>query len=127
MGDLGRTLWPPAGDPIDCRMPTDIASAFNPPGYYAFVGTDSETVSTFVFLPWFLLLREISEYQELLGVVVTAIATLLSRLRSIAVSHAIAVCQRSFFTHHGAHPPENRSQSHLGPFSGRVFQTQVAA
>ncbi len=67
MGELGRTLWPPDGDPIDCRMPTDIASAFNPPGYYAFVGTDSAAVSTFVFLPWFLLLREISEFRNCSG------------------------------------------------------------
>jgi hypothetical protein len=127
MGEVGHTLWPLAGDLIDCRMPTDLASAFGLPGYCAFVGTDYATVGSFVFLPWFSLLREISEYQELLGLIVTAIATLFSRLQSIVVSHAIAVCQRSFFTHHGAHPPENPSQSHLGPFSGRVFQTQVAA
>ena len=75
----------------------------------------------------FLLLRKISEYQELLGLVVTAIATLFSRLQSTVISHAIAVCQRSFFTHHGTHPPDNRSQRHSGPFSGRVFQPQVAA
>jgi hypothetical protein len=112
---------------INCLMSAEIASALYPPGCFAPVGTDTAIMSSFFFLPCFLLLQEISKYEELRRLVVVAIATLFLLLRSAVGSFAIAVCQRSFFTHHGAHPPENRSQRHLGSFSGRVFQLQVAA
>jgi hypothetical protein len=126
-----KLLWVTAcgsdGDLIDCRMPSDLASALSPPGCFAPCSTDGVTVSPFVFLSCFFLLGILSEYEELLALVVDAIATLFSRLQTACVSNSIAVCQRSFFTHHGAHPPAHRSQRHLGSFSGRVLQPQVAA
>jgi hypothetical protein len=115
------------GDLIDCRMSMELAGAFYPPGCSAFVTTDCTIVSPFVFLPCFLLLGVLFEYEQLRALVVVAITTLFLRLQSACVSNSIAVCQRNFFTHHGSHPPENRPQCYSGPFSGRVFQPQVVA
>ncbi len=112
-------------DVINCCSPTEFFSSA--PGYLSPFDLYSAVVSPFVFLPCFLLLGEISKYEELRALIVAAIATLFLRLRSIVVSRAIAVCQRSFFIHHGSHPPEGRSEVCLGTFSGRVSQPQVAA
>jgi hypothetical protein len=109
---------------IDCRIVPALGSALNLPGYPPLSG--SVVVSQFIFLPCFLLLRAVSDYEELRSLVIVAIVALLSwLLRSVGLRNSIAVCQRSFFIRHGAHPPENRSQCLLGSFSGREIQPQV--
>jgi hypothetical protein len=113
-------------DLIDCRISAELA-AFYRASYSAFANTECVVVSAIiVFLPCFLLLRKIAEYESLRALVIVKITTLWLRLQSAAVSYGIAVCQRSFFSHHGAHPPDDRSQCHSGPFLGRVLQPQVA-
>jgi hypothetical protein len=112
---------------IDCRLSPELACALQAPGcFMAFLSADAVILNRLIFLPCFLLLRVISEYEEWRSLVVRATATLLLRLRSVPVPHAIATCQRNFFTHHGTHPPANSLQRQLGSFSGRVFHLQYA-
>jgi hypothetical protein len=73
------------------------------------------------------LVEAISKSEKLLSLVIAAVATLLSRLRTAVVPSAIAVSQRNFFTHHGAHPPTDQPFGVAGLFSGSEFQLTIAA
>ncbi len=64
--------------------------------------------------------------RDLLRLVIAAIAVLLAQLRRAAVRNEIAIGQRSFFTHHGAHPPRSRFLAESGLLRGRVFQLKPA-
>ena len=72
------------------------------------------------------LFKVLSRRKALLKLVITEIAVLLSRLRLIELEPAIVTSQRSFFTHHGAHPPRKQPQCVLGLLSEMAFQLQAA-
>lgn len=80
-----------------------------------------------LFLAQVLLCEVLSRYEDLLRLVITAVAVLLSRLKRSAFRFAIATSQRSFFTCHGAHPPRIQPSRAPGLLSGMAFQPHVAA
>lgn len=100
-----------------CGMPAE-------PGRSAYV------VPTFdaplVLLTQIALLEDLSRFEILLLLVIAAVAVLLSRLRRAIIRNEIAIRQRSFFTHHGAHPPRIQPLQAAGLLSGMAFQLQVA-
>jgi hypothetical protein len=126
---IGSGCWAGAlGDgTIDCRMPTEFTPVLFPGSYFAVADTESTIVSPLVFLPYFyfLLLQKVSAYEDLCSLVVVAMATIILRQRSAHIPHAIAVCQRSFFTHHGAHPPDHQPRVTPGCFWKRCSSSQV--
>ena len=66
-------------------------------------------------------------YEDVLRLVISAVAVLLSRLKRAAFRSAIATSQRSFFACHGAHPPRTQPSRAPGLLSGMAFQPNVAA
>jgi hypothetical protein len=58
----------------------------------------------------------------LVSLIIAARAFLVSRLPKAFFECGFAVCQRSFFTHHGAHPPDNAALTNSGLFPERVLQ-----
>jgi hypothetical protein len=62
----------------------------------------------------------------LLRLVMAAVSVLLSRLRKSASHYAIVVNQKSFFMHHGAHPPRIQPIRALGLSPEKAFQLQIA-
>ena len=79
-----------------------------------------------IFVAQFLLAEVLCRSEHLLRFVIAAVAVILSRLRATVLHHAIAIAQRSFFTHHGAHPPRVQPLQASGLLPGRVFQFQAA-
>jgi hypothetical protein len=73
------------------------------------------------------ILEVLSRFEDLLHSVVAAVRVLLALLRSASYDHAIATSQRSFFTHHGAHPPRVQPQRTSGLFLEKAFRLHVAA
>jgi hypothetical protein len=73
------------------------------------------------------ILEVLSRYEDILRLVITTVAVLLSLLKRSAFRFAIATSQRSFFTYHGAHPPRMLPSRAPGLLSGRAFQLHVAA
>jgi hypothetical protein len=65
-------------------------------------------------------------YEDILRLVISAIAVLLSRLKRSPFRSAIATSQRSFFACHGAHPPRIQRSRAPGLLSGMAFQPNVA-
>jgi hypothetical protein len=55
----------------------------------------------------------------LVSLIIAARAFLISHLPKAFFECGIAVCQRSFFTHHGAHPPDNAALTISGLFPGK--------
>ena len=73
------------------------------------------------------LAQKIRKTKKLLSIVIEAISTFLRSMRITPVIHfMIAVSQREFFTHHGAHPPTERSIGSSGLFVGGGFQPAAA-
>jgi hypothetical protein len=104
-----------------CLVCGSVQSCENFAPYSAFVLSVPLVLLTQIHL-----LEAIARCRGLLRLVVAAVAVLLSRLRSPAIRNEIAIRQRSFFTHHGAHPPRLRPLRASGLLSGRVFQLQFA-
>ena len=71
-------------------------------------------------------LEALSRCANLLRIVIAAIAVLLSRLKRFLFQCAIAIAQRDFFTHHGAHPPRLQPLCISGLLRGRVFEFRFA-
>jgi hypothetical protein len=71
--------------------------------------------------------ENLSHPEILLRLVMAAVAILLYFLKGAILRHEIAISQRSFFTHHGAHPPRVQPQPVSGLLLGRVFQPRFAA
>ena len=59
--------------------------------------------------------RQAAMLLALLGIVASVMG-MLWRLSRIGMRQAIATCQRAFFTHHGAHPPDVRPAFVAWPF-----------
>lgn len=80
--------------------------------------------------PLFCLIHALSEAlsrrESVLRLVTAKIAVLLSRLRLAAFARAIVTSQRSFFAHHGAHPPRVRLQRVMGLLPEKAFEPQIA-
>jgi len=55
----------------------------------------------------------------LVSLIIAARTFLVSHLPKAFFECGIAVCQRSFFTHHGAHPPDNAALKQLGAVFGK--------
>ena len=108
---LGSTWCPVCGSSTNTGLSTYLVSAIVP----------------LVYLAQFLLCEALSRSEDLLRLVISAVAVLFSRLRSAAFRHKIAISQRSFFTHHGAHPPRVQPPRQSGLLPGKVFQPQIAA
>lgn len=100
-----------------CGMPGPGRSAYVLPTFGA----------PLVLLAQIALLETLSRFKILLLLVIAAVAVLLSRLRRAIVRNEIAIRQRSFFTHHGTHPPRIEPSRAPGLLSGMAFQLQVAA
>jgi hypothetical protein len=73
------------------------------------------------------LLEALTCFADLLRIVIAAVAVLISRLRRTALRHAIVTAQRSFFTHHGAHPPRIQPPHASGLFPEKAFQLRAVA
>jgi hypothetical protein len=120
-----------SGGPVQREMPTGGAVCASAWCTVCGWPADSDASYLFVtiakpFVPLARILEALSVYEGLLHLVIAAVTALLARLKSSALRCEIATCQREFFTHHGAHPPENPTQYCLGSFLGWVFQPQVA-
>jgi hypothetical protein len=111
---VGLSLWCPVCGvaSVDARFQAYFLSAVAEP---------------LVFLAQFVLAEAFLRSEDLLRLILAAVSVLLSRLRAAAFPRQIATSQRSFFIHHGAHPPRARSLAESGLLGGRVFQLQPAA
>lgn len=93
-------------------------------GYFC---RDDDFTAALAFLWRAELAQKISKVEKLLSIVIAAVTVFLRAMRTAtAVPFAIAVSQRQFFTHHGAHPPTERSLGSPGLFVGRGFQPAAA-
>lgn len=84
--------------------------------------------ATVVFVAQLQLWETIAVAEEVLSIVIAAIVVFFHWHRITAVTRCkIAVSQRQFFTHHGAHPPAEHPLGSLGLFIGRGSQPATAA
>jgi hypothetical protein len=105
--------------------------ACGPPSYWALCpachqsGCTDDVVAglapAFIYLSKIEPLRLLSHPEVLLRLVIAAIVIVNYLLKVKVLRKGIANCQRTFFTHHGAHPPRAESQSLSGLLRGKVF------
>ena len=85
----------------------------------------------FAYTPPLILITQVldalSRCASLLRIVMAAVSVLLSRLKRFLFQCAVAIAQRDFFTHHGAHPPRVQPYCISGLLRGRVFGFRFAA
>lgn len=120
---------------FECCVPAGCAAAVS--FWCPFCGAGNVGVgwgvpAPFVFLAqvgWQLIeaISKISKAEKLLSIVIAAVVILLRWLRTTVAPFTIAVSQRQFFTHHGAHPPTDQPFGSSGLFFGRGFQPAIAA